>query len=1021
MNKGLIILAVMCTFAVFSQTSEKYNSHYENYYRAEQLFEKEQYGAARYEFRVFQDAFNKLNNPMQVKAAYYEAISALEMYNNDAVRLLQEFNVNYPESIYKQAIYFKLGKESYRKKKYDDALGFFNKLSPQDIEPEEKSELFFKKGYANFKEKSFEKARNAFYEVKDGESQYAAPALYYYSHIAYQNKKYQLALDGFLKLEEDPKFGTVVPYYIAQIYYLQKKYQEVTRYATKLLDNESIVNENDINHLIGDAFYRTRKYDEAVPYLQEYYKVTETTRDEDYCLGYAYFKSGAYDKAIRVFDKVKKVEDRLGQVAYYHIGESLLMLDNKVSARSAFEGAAFIDMDPVVQEDALYNYAILSYKLDINPYDEAVEAFEMYLKNYPDSDRKEDVYQYLVNVYMNTNNYKKALASLDKLPNKDVRLKTAYQLIAFNQGVGLFQTSDFLGAIASFDLVKRYPIDQALSGKALYWTADANYRLNNYDKAIKQYQAFVLSKSTLFPGLHQEAQYNIGYAYLKKENKRKSIEAFRSFVQARPTNKNKEADALMRIGEGYYVLRENEQAVKHYKQALELKSGNEDQALFYMGKTYGYMSQPEKKIKHLLDIVNNYKGSKYLKISIHEIAESYNSAGDLLNALRYYNKIVYDYPSSVLVVSSKVNIADIYFKQRDYAKSEAEYNGILTQFGSQGDVCEKAVRGLIDIYTAQGQPERVEVLASQYECANFTTIEKEDLYYMPAMEKYEDSSYQESVILFEKYLKKFSAGRYNVEVKNYLANSHYTLGNLDEAIAIYRESLNGPDNGFTELATSRVSHYLYNERRYGEVISYYEKLELVSSTPEVIFNAKTGLMRSYFLTEKWRQASVYAASLLKNSQINNAVKLEAYYAQGVADYHTKNYDAAKVSLAWVIKNTTTIKAAEARYTLADIFFNQNFYDEAEDEVTALIKQRPAYNYWIARGLILSSKVLIVKDDLFQAEQNLKSVIDHYPIPDDGVLDEANELWNELMQLKDQPKNLTPETNPIIEINDEEGN
>ena len=65
--------------------------------------------------------------------------------------------------------------------------------------------------------------------------------------------------------------------------------------------------------------------------------------------------------------------------------------------------------------------------------------------------------------------------------------------------------------------------------------------------------------------------------------------------------------------------------------------------------------------------------------------------------------------------------------------------------------------------------------------------------------------------------------------------------------------------------------------------------------------------------------------------------------------------------------------------------------------------------------------MIVKDDLFQAEQNLKSVIDHYPIPDDGVLDEANELWNELMQLKDQPKNLTPETNPIIEINDEEGN
>ena len=152
---------------------------------------------------------------------------------------------------------------------------------------------------------------------------------------------------------------------------------------------------------------------------------------------------------------MKKVEDSLGQVAYYHIGESLLRLGNDVSARSAFEDAAKMDFDPIIQEDALYNYAILSYKLDINPYNEAVEAFEMYLRNFPSSPRKDDVYQYLVNVYMSTNNHEKALASLDKIPNKDVRLKTAYQLISFNQGVERFQNLDFNGAIQSFKQVDK--------------------------------------------------------------------------------------------------------------------------------------------------------------------------------------------------------------------------------------------------------------------------------------------------------------------------------------------------------------------------------------------------------------------------------------------------------------------------------------------------------------------------------------------------------------------------------------
>ena len=380
----------------YGQTSEKYNSDYADFYRGEELYEKEHYAAARKEFRDFIDGYDHPNDPMYIKARYYEAVSALELYNNDAIRLLEQFNQDYPESIYKQQIYFKLGKFYFYKKKWDDALAWFNKLSAADIEEDEREEFYFKIGYSYFKLKNYEMARDAFYEAKDGISQYANPSLYYYSHIAYQNEQYQTALEGFLKLEEDEKFGKVVPFYIAQIYYLQGKYELVTEYASKIKADGKIVNERDMNHLIGDAFYRTEKYDEAVPYLEKYDQQSETTREDDYRLGYSYYKTGHCDKAIRMFDRVKREQDSLGQVAYYHIGECMLKTDNKVSARSAFEKAAFIEGDDAIAEDALYNYAILSYKLDINPYDEAVEAFEMYLERYPNSERKDDVFQYLV-------------------------------------------------------------------------------------------------------------------------------------------------------------------------------------------------------------------------------------------------------------------------------------------------------------------------------------------------------------------------------------------------------------------------------------------------------------------------------------------------------------------------------------------------------------------------------------------------------------------------------------------------
>ena len=50
MKRILSILIAILALQVSAQTSEKYNSDYENFYRGEELFEKNQFGAARREF-----------------------------------------------------------------------------------------------------------------------------------------------------------------------------------------------------------------------------------------------------------------------------------------------------------------------------------------------------------------------------------------------------------------------------------------------------------------------------------------------------------------------------------------------------------------------------------------------------------------------------------------------------------------------------------------------------------------------------------------------------------------------------------------------------------------------------------------------------------------------------------------------------------------------------------------------------------------------------------------------------------
>ena len=69
------------------------------------------------------------------------------------------------------------------------------------------------------------------------------------------------------------------------------------------------------------------------------------------------------------------------------------------------------------------------------------------------------------------------------------------------------------------------------------------------------------------------------------------------------------------------------------------------------------------------------------------------------------------------------------------------------------------------------------------------------------------------------------------------------------------------------------------------------------------------------------------------------------------------------------------------------------------------------------GLMLQTRIHMLNDDLFQAEQTLKSVIDFYPDSNDGIQSEANDLWDELMQLKNPPATEEKEPEMKIEINE----
>ena len=132
----------------------------------------------------------------------------------------------------------------------------------------------------------------------------------------------------------------------------------------------------------------------------------------------------------------------------------------------------------------------------------------------------------------------------------------------------------------------------------------------------------------------------------------------------------------------------------------------------------------------------------------------------------------------------------------------------------------------------------------------------------------------------------------------------------------------------------------------------------------------------------YANAIVYAGKVLTLSNLDDGTKIEALRIKGLSLRETRDYDNAIVVLRECNESTKSIKGAEAKYFVAEILFEQKNNEECELEIMELVNQKPSYDYWIAKGILLLGENFIVLEDYYNARSSLQSVIDNYEGKDD---------------------------------------
>ncbi len=344
MNRNRFVPVVAClillTMQVRSQVPFTDKEMGSEFMRGMELFNKEKYPAA---IRLFDSYIRNNNNYGVIKVAeaeYYRSLAALNLFNPDAEYRMITFIRNHPESPRINEAYLALGDYFYQNKSYRKAALYLDQVKRWELSPEKQQEYFFRLGYSLMVKGDKPKAMLMFSEIKDIDTEYTPPALYYFSHIAYEQKMYETAMEGFMRLKNDETFGDVVPFYIVQMLYLKKDYDGILNTAPELLKSAGQARAIEIYRFIGDAYYNKGNFAEALPYLEKFASGTKISgREDKYQLGYCYYKTGDYDKAIKLLREIGTSNDLLGQNIWFILGDSYLKKGDKKTCSAGFFGS----------------------------------------------------------------------------------------------------------------------------------------------------------------------------------------------------------------------------------------------------------------------------------------------------------------------------------------------------------------------------------------------------------------------------------------------------------------------------------------------------------------------------------------------------------------------------------------------------------------------------------------------------------------------------------------------------------
>jgi tetratricopeptide (TPR) repeat protein len=826
--------------------------------------------------------------------------------------------------------------------------------------------------------KNFAQAAIAFDQVKTLQQPISYDAAYYSGFIASESGNNAKAIADLKQAAQTPFYEGKIPYLLAGLYYRDQNYAQLITYSEPILNSKLALDRREEIHLyLAEAYFEQKDFAKAASHYDSFIaaKKGELSRSERYKAGISQFEIAQYQRATDYFKTTASATDEIGQASSYYLGHAYLKLGNNQFASTSFNEAAKGDFNLQIKEEALFNYA--KTNLQKGSFQAGIVSLDEYLDTYPASKNKSEAENLLSEALINTNDYLRAIDQMDKIKTKSTRIQGAYQKVAFYQAMVYYRDQKWPQAIALLDKSLSFPVDRQLTLESSFWKGEVYSAMGDLPKSIKSYEAALAGGKTTSSAYLTKSLYGLGYAYFNSQNYLKAEEYFKTYTDRLKSRENKEnyEDALLRLGDCYYVQKRFTEASTVFQRAISESNSNADYALYRSAVVFNFQNQNQQAISQLNVLIDRFPSSLYIEDAVYQRGQILMEETQYAEASKGFSELISTRPNSPFLPFALEGRAVANFSLRNYDQTINDYKTILAKYATASN-SENALKGLQETLAIQGRSSEFGEYLETYKGSNPASGSVQALEYEAAKNLYFDKKYPQAIRSFENFLRNYQQTAQRSEVLYFLGDSYFQVGDAENAIRQFKILEKEPASPQRLRAMQRIGTIELGRGNFSSAIPYLQLAADNARNKLEEVEAVKGLMLANFETNQFAEAIASADRLLTLDGVVAESTPTALLTKAKSQRALNQKNQAETTLISLVNEYNTVQGAEGLYWLAFSFQENGDYARSNDTIFDFSSAFADHDYWYGRLFLLLAENYEKTGETFQAKATLESIVDN---------------------------------------------